>query len=211
VNVSPDGMEHSGAGGAAASPSQHATMARGTFVAVAGPSGAGKDSLISLASACLSTDPRVVFTRRVVTRPAGSFEDHDSLSASEFRFRAAHGDFALWWEANGLLYGLPAAILDDLAAERVVVANISRDVIPLARQRFARTLVVHVTASAEVLAGRLAARAREDGADQAERLSRSILREQMVEADVRIENNATLNDAADRFLHVLTALLSRSI
>jgi ribose 1,5-bisphosphokinase len=208
--VSPDGMERADPGGTPAATTRGAIQASGTFVALAGPSGAGKDSLISLAGARLSADPRVVFTRRVVTRPTGSFEDHDSLSTSDFRFRASHGAFALWWEANGLLYGLPAAILDDLAAGRVVVANVSRDVIPLVRQRFGRTLVVHITASAEVLAARLAARAREDGADQAERLSRSLLREQMVEADVRIENNATLDDAAARFLDVLTALLPRN-
>lgn len=178
----------------------------GVFVAVAGPSGAGKDSLIAAAQKELQRDRRIVFVRRVVTRPSTASEDHDTLSVQDFTYRATHGAFALWWEANGLHYGLPAEILNDIRLGRVVVANVSRDVIGLARQRFARMIVVHVTASTDVLTARLASRGRELADDQAERLSRSLLREQSVEADVRIENNGSLGEAADRFLSILRAL-----
>lgn len=178
----------------------------GVFVAIAGPSGAGKDSLIRAGRERLAADPRIVFARRVVTRTADASEEHDTLDPATFRQRAAAGAFALWWEANGLLYGLPAAILADLATGRIVVGNISRDVIDVARRRFARTLVVHVTASAEVLTERLAARGRESADERAQRLSRSLLREQAVEADVRIENNGDLADAAARLAGIIAAL-----
>ncbi|NJO54491.1 MAG: hypothetical protein HC829_06305 [Bacteroidales bacterium] len=65
---------------------------------------------------------------------------------------------------------------------------------------------MHVTASTEVLTERLAARGREAATEQSQRLSRSLLREQTVEADVRIENNGGLGDAARRFTDILRAL-----
>lgn len=178
----------------------------GVFVAVAGPSGAGKDSLINYARVALAGDQRFVFVKRVVTRPADVSEDHDSLSPADFRFRADTGAYALWWEANGLHYGLPATVLADLAGGRVAVSNISRDVISRVRERFARSLIIHVTASVDVLSKRLASRGREGESDQLERLSRSLLREQTVEADVRIENNGDLADAGRRFTSILQAL-----
>ena len=179
----------------------------GIFVAIAGPSGAGKDSLIAAARTGLAADPRYHFVRRVVTRAADHSEDHDSLSEPEFRFRAETGGFALWWQANNLFYGLPAQMLDDLRRGHVVVANISRDVIDLARHRFPRSLIVHVKASPEVLSRRLAARGREQAADQTDRLARSMLREQAVEADVSIENDGDLAKAVEMFTSVLRALL----
>ncbi len=185
-----------------------ATPAPGIFVAVAGPSGAGKDSLISCARAALSGDRRFVFVRRVVTRSSDTSEDHDSLSEPAFRFRADTGDFALWWEANGLLYGLPATVRDDLSQGRIVVANISRDVIARVRESFPRALIIHITATVDVLSKRLASRGRENEPERSERLSRSLLREQTVEADIRIENNGALAEAGARFIATLTALAS---
>jgi ribose 1,5-bisphosphokinase len=144
----------------------------------------------------------------VVTRPSDASEDHDSLSEPAFRFRADSGDFALWWEANGLLYGLPATVRDDLSRGCIVVANISRDVIARVRESFPRALIIHITATVDVLSKRLASRGREDEPERSERLSRSLLREQTVEADIRIENNGALADAGARFIATLTALAS---
>ena len=48
----------------------------GVFVAVVGPSGAGKDTLIAYARAALAGDGTVEFARRVITRPSdASSED----------------------------------------------------------------------------------------------------------------------------------------
>ncbi len=191
--------------GAAAAPTP------GIFVAVAGPSGAGKDSLIACARTALAGDRRFVFVRRVVTRPSDASEDHDSLSEAAFRFRADTGAFALWWEANGLLYGLPAAVKDDLSQGRIAVANISRDVIARVREVFPRALIIHVTATVDVLGKRLASRGREDEGERSKRLSRSLLREQTVEADIRIENNGELAEAGGRFIETLQALASPAV
>lgn len=146
----------------------------GTLFLVVGPSGAGKDTLIGLARERLAAGGRHLFPRRVITRPAGAGgEDHVAATADSFAADAAAGRFALHWEAHGLAYGIPATIADSLAAGTHVVANVSRGVIAEALRRFPSVRVVHVTASPEVLACRLAARGREDPADVAARLARA--------------------------------------
>jgi ribose 1,5-bisphosphokinase len=57
----------------------------GAFVAVVGPSGAGKDTLIAHARSALAGEPQIDFVRRVITRPSdGQTEDHDTLADAEF-------------------------------------------------------------------------------------------------------------------------------
>ena len=143
------------------------------LVAVVGPSGAGKDTLLAGARARLGPgDRRFRFVRRAITRPAeAGGEDHDPLGRDGFlRLRDA-GGFALWWEAHGLLYGVPRDIEADFAAGRCVVANLSRGVLAEAHRLYP-LLVLEVTAPAAVLAARLAARGREDAETIAARLAR---------------------------------------
>ncbi len=101
----------------------------GGFVLVVGPSGAGKDTLIGLARERLSGDPRFLFARRVVTRAASRWEDHDTLDEALFDAACAGGRFALAWRAHGLGYALPGACLEAARAGQVVVCNVSRAVI----------------------------------------------------------------------------------
>jgi ribose 1,5-bisphosphokinase PhnN len=60
-----------------------------------------------------------------------------------------------------------------MAARRVVIANLSRAVLPEANTRYALR-VLNITAPIEVLAARLAARGRESAADIAVRLTREV-------------------------------------
>jgi phosphonate metabolism protein PhnN/1,5-bisphosphokinase (PRPP-forming) len=142
------------------------------LVGVVGPSGAGKDTLMAGARAALEGDARFRFVQRSITRPAeAGGEDHLSLSAEAFEAHRAAGGFALWWDAHGLRYGIPADIAGDLAAGRVVVANLSRTVLAEAAALLP-LLVLEISAPIDVLAARLAARGREAAADIAARLGR---------------------------------------
>jgi phosphonate metabolism protein PhnN/1,5-bisphosphokinase (PRPP-forming) len=142
------------------------------LVAVVGPSGAGKDTLMAGALARIGPDGRFRFVRRSITRPASAGgEDHEHLDRDAFLRRRDSGGFALWWEAHGLLYGIPRDVEADLAAGRCVVANLSRGALAEADARYP-LLVLEITAPPEVLARRLAARGREDPASIAERLAR---------------------------------------
>jgi ribose 1,5-bisphosphokinase len=144
----------------------------GRLVLVVGPSGAGKDTLIDLARAGLRDNPSVVFPRRVITR-ASSDEPHDTMDTDAFERAARAGAFALTWDAHGLRYGIPASIDADIRVGATVVCNVSRAIIGEARERYADVQVALVTAPPEVLAARLATRARSSDGDLARRLARS--------------------------------------
>jgi ribose 1,5-bisphosphokinase len=160
----------------------------GRLVLVVGPSGAGKDTLISGARAACRDDPDVIFPRRAVTRQASGAEDHHSVSVAVFEQAVAAGAFSLWWEAHGHKYGIPASIELQLCDGRTVVCNVSRTIIAQARQRYAAVVVVLVTATEEVLAARLAARGRVSDGAIIDRLMRSAAVDFDFRADVVIDN-----------------------
>lgn len=175
----------------------------GAFVAVVGPSGAGKDTLIAHARAALADEPQVDFVRRVITRPCdGQTEEHDSLSDAAFAKALAEGAFALSWEAHGLCYGLPADIDRALENGHVAVANLSRGALPALRQRYANVAVVEVTADPEILAARLAGRGRESREEVLARLARTISCETTGNA-IALDNSGAPGVAGDRLVGII--------
>ena len=174
----------------------------GALVLVVGPSGAGKDTLLAVAQDLLSDHPRVQFARRLVTRPAGAHEDHASLSEAEFA--AQRPEFALWWEAHGLFYALGREVVQAIRAGDTVVANGSRATLPLARERFARLFVVHITAPIAVRAQRLALRGREDLSAITARLERAP--PLTSEPDLELENTGSPQAGGARLAAFIAAL-----
>ena len=170
----------------------------GHLVPVVGPSGAGKDSILRAAQDLFAGDERVVFPRRVVTRTAmADAEDHDSMSVEQFEAAAAEGRFALAWSAHGLRYGLPVTLEDDLRDGRLVMANLSRSVIPQVMERYPTALVVEIIADRDVIAARLASRGREDAEEIRERLDRSVP-VRLPSSTVRIDNSGPREIAGER-------------
>lgn len=188
----------------------HAAMAgfdSGCFVAVAGPSGAGKDTLIRGVQERLSHDRRFVFARRIITRQGDCSEDHDSVTPAEFAALSVCNALLLSWAANGLSYGLPAGLGSELVQGRIVIANVSRAVLPEIRLRFRCHLVVHVMAAPEVLALRLMARGREDVQAQQARLARALQQDATVQADMTINNSDNLTGSLYLLQQALLALV----
>ena len=182
-----------------------ASPATGLFVAIVGPSGAGKDALIRGLAARLGEADQIVFARRVVTRAADAFEDHETLAEAEFLAARAQGRFALSWSAHGLHYGVPRDIEARLAAGLAVVCNLSRAAVAEARRLYRPSLVIEVRARPETLAARLAARGRDDGASRRERLERSAVAEVALIPDATIDNDGALEDAVARLHDLLVA------
>jgi len=178
-----------------------AAIGPGRFVLVVGPSGAGKDTLLGLARAACADNARIVFPRRVVTRAASAFEDNEQVSPEAFRQARARCEFAAHWEAHGHGYGLPRAIDDDIRAGRTVVANVSRGVVEAMRRAYADVVVVLITAPAEILAERLAARARSSDGELTDRLGRVV--EGGVAADLTICNVGSLDPHAAELVRVI--------
>lgn len=182
----------------------------GTMVAVVGPSGAGKDSLIHIAMAHFAGQACVHFVQRVITRPADAGgEQHLGVSPVEFEAMREQGAFAVDWDAHGLSYGIPASVHEKLALGHLVIANGSRSALPNWAKAFPSLLVINVTASPEVLAERLVARGRESREEILARLKRGSLK---VEGDydvVDIDNSGALADAGAKLIATLKAVLAR--
>ena len=168
----------------------------GQFFLVVGPSGAGKDTLLRHARGALQHEPDIVFVRRVVTRPSSAAEDHHSLSPEDFGVAARQGAFALSWSAHGLRYAIPLSVETDIAAGRRVVCNVSRTVVPAARARYQRAVVVLVTAPEEVLRARLLTRGRTSDMSVGARLSRASRFASTLSPDHVIVNVGSIERAA---------------
>jgi ribose 1,5-bisphosphokinase len=174
----------------------------GRLVLVVGPSGAGKDTLIDLVREACAGDAAVVFPTRAVTRDASVHEANVSLSPVAFEQARECGEFALHWHAHGLWYGVPKSIVDDISQGRVVVVNVSRTVIDAARRLFPRVTVVVVTAPADILTARLAARNRAGDGRLDARLQRSDAVGRF-DADVTINNVGAAETHARELLAVV--------
>lgn len=173
----------------------------GRLFAVVGPSGAGKDTLIT---AAVAARPGLAVVRRVITRPeAAGGEDFEGVSEAVFDARLAAGDFALHWAAHGLRYAIPAAELAPLAQGRDVLFNGSRAALHAAAALWPGLVVILVTAPAAVLAARLSARGREAPEDVAARVARAAMEIPPGLHVVEVVNDSSAEVGAARFLAAL--------
>jgi ribose 1,5-bisphosphokinase len=182
------------------SPAHHS----GVLVLVVGPSGAGKDSLINAARATLANDPRFVFPRRTVTRPASQWEDHYSVDEPTFMAALDAGAFALSWQAHSLHYGIGAAVNAELDNGKIIICNVSRGIVDEARKRYGRVHVVMIDVQPDVLTARLRARGREP--DAASRTGDGRPRIEPAQCETIIDNSGTLDAAAATFIDTLQQL-----
>lgn len=175
----------------------------GRLVLVVGPSGAGKDTLLGLAKIACAGDRNIVFPRRVVTREASLAEDNEQLSLDAFRQAVARDEFAMHWEAHGHRYGLRRAIEDDIRQGRTVVVNVSRTVVEALRRAYADVVVIAVTAPPDILAERLAIRARGSDGKIEQRLGRAV--DETGAPDITIHNVGNAQEHAERLVLIVKA------
>ncbi|MEM8624738.1 MAG: phosphonate metabolism protein/1,5-bisphosphokinase (PRPP-forming) PhnN [Pseudomonadota bacterium] len=180
-------------------------MRRGTFIAVVGPSGAGKDTLMN---AALAQRPDLTAARRIIAPPRPQLgEAFEAVSDAAFDGLRDEGAFLLHWKAHGHRYAIHRRVEEALDAGRHVVANCSRSVINEARSRFDPFLVLHVTAPVEIRAARLAGRGRESAEDIRERLENTPTQEPSGADVCIIENGRSLAAGVMAF----TAALPRTV
>jgi ribose 1,5-bisphosphokinase len=146
-------------------------MKNGRLIAVVGPSGVGKDSVME---GLVAADPTLHLVRRTITRaPELGGEAYDAVNVETFNRLAAAGHFAVHWGAHDLQYGIPSSIQTVLADGRDCLANFSRSALVTGDAVFAHFCVLNITARSKTLATRLAARGRESEAQIAKRLAQA--------------------------------------
>lgn len=189
-------------------PTEASGHCSGRMVAVVGPSGAGKDTLMAYAARVFEDREDVVFVRRIITRDtAAGGEDHDGVSEAEFEALEQAGRFAVSWAAHGLRYGIPSETRDAVEKGRTVIANGSRSALSLFKAAYPSLIVINVTARPEVLASRLEQRGRESRQEILRRLERSSL---LVEGDYRvitIDNSGSVEEAGRAMVEALSQCL----
>lgn len=138
------------------------------LVLIAGPSGAGKDTLLRGAQEFFKGDRRVKFIRRCITRKPDRDEENFFLTEEEFENYRTQELFLSHWEAHGYSYG----ILKDDLINGVNVISVSRTVIDELSGDNAR--VIEITADRESIRGRLGGRGRENNQSINERMNRHV-------------------------------------
>lgn len=174
-------------------------MPRGTLFFVVGPSGAGKDTLIS---AALERRPDLYLMRRTITRPARDGE-HEAVSTEEFSALKRANIFALHWDAHGLRYGVSQDLDGRLESGQSVILNGSRSVIYDVRDRYDPLKIIQISAPLDVLSRRLRERAREDADDIEYRLGRAERGVARGRDVVNIDNSRDLEEAITAFIAAL--------
>lgn len=174
-------------------------MSLAPVIAVVGPSGVGKDSVMQALDA---RDPGIYRMRRVITRPEGAGgEEFDRVSEETFRQMATDKAFALHWQAHGLFYGVPTSIDELRQHADAVLVNLSRSVLLPAQEVFGDLIVISLTATPEILAHRLSARGRESAPEQARRLARAnVPLPDAVRCVIEIDNSGPLDATVDAIL-----------
>lgn len=173
---------------------------------VMGPSGAGKDTLLSAARERLPARDWA-FPARYITRTADAGgEAHVAVDTATFDRLRHRGDFLFDWTSHDHAYGVHRAVLDDLAAGRHVAVNGSRAYLAEARRRCPALVPVVIRVTPAVLQQRLEARGREDAAAIAGRLARARTLDAAPPADALvISNDGPRAAAADAFCAALVA------
>ena len=177
------------------------------LIYVMGPSGAGKDSVMNLARRMLAPDAPVAFAHRYITRPAvAGGENHVALTEAEFELRRAHGLFAFHWKAHGNHYGIGREIHAWRKAGLTVVVSGSREHFLALGGIDDHTWPVLITAPAERLAERLAARGRESASATTARLARGESYDMTDPRLATILNDGALETAAQAFVSLIARL-----
>lgn len=186
--------------------SSEAQLQTGAFVAVVGPSGVGKDTVLRHLRAQIGASAGFVFPKRMITRPSDASEDLIEIDSSAFETQKAAGAFALSWSAHGLDYAIARSVEDEIAAGKIVVVNISRELIGQVRRRFQRSCIVLISAPIEMRAQRIALRGRENESDIHARLARVVDSFAESDADLIVDNSGTPEVAARTLLEFLMTI-----
>lgn len=179
------------------------------LVIVLGPSGSGKDTLISGTKSILANDPDFHFITREITRPSvENDERHIETSEESFHHRRDAGAYAIYWHAHDTWYGITQKIEDYLAEGKVVVFNGSRAALDEAKKRFPDVKIIFISTPKDILTERLIARGRESDIQVKERIDRNTRLNTIPEDAIVLSNEGTLQQTLNEFLEILQKILA---
>ena len=172
---------------------------------ITGPSGAGKDSLLRIASLHFKEDQRFTFVRRYITRQPDANEQNFFVDSAAFSLLSINNFFISRWQAHGNLYGIPRNELPEPHENKLAVISISRGNTGDFENVFDQVITLGVEVDPDILHRRLQARGREDEKGIEERLCRqnSALTAGKL---LRFDNSEDLSVSGRKFVSLLESL-----
>jgi ribose 1,5-bisphosphokinase len=181
---------------------------------IMGPSGSGKDSIISGLRALLHPNSGTMIAHRYITRhwKAGG-ENHIELTDNEFNLRKSLGLFSLSWEANGHQYGIGCEVDAWLKANHSVIVNGSREHLPEAITYYGDKLIpILISVDDDCIRERLQNRGRESSEEIEARIQRSqFYTKSLADRCHLIKNNTDLESAIRNLATLIDSLSSATI
>jgi phosphonate metabolism protein PhnN/1,5-bisphosphokinase (PRPP-forming) len=181
----------------------------GQLFLIVGNSGSGKDSLLQEVLQRWPASARPIrIAQRYITRPVHKSEPFISVTSEAFENLKQRGKFCLAWHVYGTDYGVPVAMIKWLQQGDAVIVNVSRKIIPQARQRIPGLKVIFVSVPLAVTLLRIKARSREseDEPGFQQRLARAMENQTLTGADFVVDNSQSLETAAAKLLGYILSL-----
>lgn len=139
-----------------------------------GPSGVGKDSILSRLKKHHFADHQPLVAHRYITRPVWvDDENHIDLAEFDFNRRLQSGHFLFHWQSHGYCYAVGMEVKNWLEQGRCVIVNGSRNYLQQAKQIAPGLLPVWMTVSEDILRYRLQQRGRESAGEIEARIQRN--------------------------------------
>lgn len=178
----------------------------GRLIAVVGPSGVGKDSLIAGTRARLT---HVHFMQRIITRAADAGgESHRAVTPEAFEHMRAAGELLFDWQAHGLEYGISIDARRLVLQGRSVVFNGSRHALSDQQELWPGMKVIWVTANLTLREARLSNRGRETAEDIGKRLA--VNEPAVPPGALVVENEGSLDEGIGRMEDAILTLTRRT-
>ncbi len=121
-------------------------------------------------------------------------------------------EFSLTWHIYDLDYGVPKIVENWLSDGNTVIINVSRTIIPEARQKFPDLKVIFVKVPFEITLARIKSRGREAEDDKMfkERVKRAKENQNFPSADIIIDNSGDLQIAVKNFRDIILSYAQKS-
>lgn len=179
----------------------------GRLFLIVGNSGSGKDSILEYAADHWDDTRRdLIVPKRYITRPASpDTEDYHSVTRDEYEQMDTAGDFFLGWESYGILYGVHRDVLRDIEKGKLVIVNVSRQIIEDTKKRFPTMKTIFVWVPLELTIQRIKDRGRENEEQMHKRIQRATKNQDLPGADFIIENTGTIEEAGSALIEYLVS------
>lgn len=170
-----------------------------------GPSGVGKDTILSHLKKNEYSDRQPVVAHRYITRPVREDdENHVELSSSDFYRRKESGLFLFDWESHGYQYAIGREVKKWRKAGLNVIMNGSRQYLQQARKTYPPLVPVWLTVSEDIMRKRLLQRGRENDEEIEIRIQRNRELSVLKPSDgVFINNDQTIEDTIGQIMALI--------